>query len=178
MSICSPESAFITGGDYRVPVAVGLLNKKYINDMKLSSTFKSESFAREMMSIWTGASSESWIDSERLVRYRKLLRAEKKAEFRSNAADQFYIISVDVGRFNNNTVICVFRVNPQEYYFKKSLVNIEVLHDVKMNEQAIRLKELNRDFQPRELVIDGNGLITSSVIARAIIMIFLIAGNS
>lgn len=51
MSIISPETAFISGGDYRVPVAAGLLNKSFIEDIKLSSSFKSESFAREYMSI-------------------------------------------------------------------------------------------------------------------------------
>ena len=63
MAIINPKTAFICGGDYRLPVKVGLLNKSYIEDMRLSSTFKEESFAREMMSIWTGGSSE-------LVRYR------------------------------------------------------------------------------------------------------------
>lgn len=46
MSILSPTTAFVTGGDYRVPVAAGLLNKSYIEDIKLSPTFKAESFAR------------------------------------------------------------------------------------------------------------------------------------
>ena len=32
------------------------------------------------------------------------------------------------------------------------------MHDVKFSEQAIRIKQLNNDFQPREIVIDGNGL--------------------
>lgn len=158
LSVLSPQSAYITGGDYRVPVAAGLLNKSYIEDLKLSSSFKSESFAREYLSIWTGASSESWINTDRLARYRKLLHVEKKAEFRKQVADQFYLISVDVGRYSANTVICVFRVNPEENYFRKSLVNLIVLNDVKFNEQSICIKRLNRDFQPREIVIDGNGL--------------------
>lgn len=158
MSILSPETAFVSGGDYRVPVAAGLLNKSYIEDIKMSSTFKAESFSREYMSVWTGASSESWIDSDRLARYRKLLKAERKAHLYPDSKDQFYLISVDVGRYSANTVICVFRVNPQDLYFKKSLVYIEVMHDAKFNDQAIRVKQLTRDFNPREVVIDGNGL--------------------
>lgn len=159
MAIISPTTAFITGGDYRVPVAAGLLNKSYIEDIKLSSTFKPESFAREYMSIWSGSSSESWVDCDKLAKYRKLLKVERKAEFRKDSPDQFYIISIDVGRYDANTVACVFRVNPQDLWFKKSLVYIEVMHDVKFSEQAIRIKQLNNDFQPREIVIDGNGLI-------------------
>lgn len=110
------------------------------------------------MSIWSGSSSESWVDSDRLSKYRKLLRAERKAEFRKASPDQFYIISVDVGRYDANTVACVFKVTPQDLWFKKSLVNIEVMHDKKFSEQAIRIKQLNNLFHPREIAIDGNGL--------------------
>ena len=65
MSIINPKTAFICGGDYRLPVKVGLLNKSYIEDMRLSSTFKEESFAREMMSIniksrWTKNLLNCW----------------------------------------------------------------------------------------------------------------------
>lgn len=48
LSILKPDQAFVIGGDYRVPVAAGLLNKSYIEDIKLSSTFKEQSFAREL----------------------------------------------------------------------------------------------------------------------------------
>ena len=113
----------------------------------------------EYMSIWSGSSSESWIDSDRLAKYRRLLKAERKAEFRKVSPDQFYTISVDVGRYDANTVICVFKILPQDLWFKKCLVNIEVMHDAKFSEQAIRIKQLNDLFQPREIVIDGNGLI-------------------
>ena len=77
------------------------------------------------MSIWSGSSSDSWVDSDRLAKYRRLLKAERKAEFRKVSPDQFYTISVDVGRYDANTVACVFKVTPQDLWFKKSLVNIE-----------------------------------------------------
>jgi len=79
MAILRPEEAFVLGGDYRVPVAAGLLNKSYIEDIKMSSTFREESFAREYLSIWTGASSESWVNTDRLDKHRTLITAEKRA---------------------------------------------------------------------------------------------------
>lgn len=158
MSVLNPKSAFICGGDYRLPVKVGLLNKSYIDDMRLSSTFKEESFAREMMSIWTGSSSESWIDIDRLNKARKYLRVEKKAENRKLVAGDFYIISVDVGRLSANTVIHVLRVHPKEDYYQKYLVYTETLNDMHFNDQAIRIKQLNNAYHPKEIVIDGNGL--------------------
>ena len=76
------------------------------------------------MSIWSGSSSDSWVDSDRLAKYRLLLKVERKAEFRKVSPDQFYTISVDVGRYDANTVICVFKNLPQDLWFKKCLVNI------------------------------------------------------
>ena len=44
MSLVKPESAFVWGGSYRVPVHHGLLDKNYIDEIRLSSTYKEESF--------------------------------------------------------------------------------------------------------------------------------------
>lgn len=158
MSIINPKAAFVCGGDYRLPVKVGLLNKSYIEDMRLSSTFKEESFAREMMSIWTGSSDESWIDIDRLSKHRKYLHVEKQAENGKLAAGDFYIISVDVGRLSANTIIHVFRVHARDDYYQKYLVYTETLYDMHFNDQSIRIKQLNNAYHPKEIVIDGNGL--------------------
>ena len=39
------------------------------------------------MSIWSGSSSESWVDCDKLAKYRKLLKVERKAEFRKDSPD-------------------------------------------------------------------------------------------
>ena len=41
----------------------------------------------EYMSIWSGSSSESWVDCDKLAKYRKLLKVERKAEFRKDSPD-------------------------------------------------------------------------------------------
>lgn len=46
-AIIDPNSAFVFGCDYRVPVMHGLLDKTYINKLKMSPSYKEESFARE-----------------------------------------------------------------------------------------------------------------------------------
>ena len=43
-----PESSFVWGCDYRVPMMHGLLNKKFIQELKLSGSFKVDSFARRL----------------------------------------------------------------------------------------------------------------------------------
>src|SRR5574344_1665418 len=49
-AIINPNNAFVFGCDYRIPVMRGLLDKKYIQELKMWSTYKDESFARELTS--------------------------------------------------------------------------------------------------------------------------------
>lgn len=52
----------------------------------------------------------------------------------------------------------VFKVFPNKDYFKKNLIYTEVIHGANyISEQAPRLKKLIQLFEPREMVIDGNG---------------------
>ena len=39
-------------GDYRVPMMHGLLNKRYIQELKLSGTYKEDSFARRVFACY------------------------------------------------------------------------------------------------------------------------------
>lgn len=51
MSIVRPEEYFIWGMDYKIPVKYGLLNKKQMDEQRLSNTMSSDIFARESLSI-------------------------------------------------------------------------------------------------------------------------------
>ncbi len=158
ISILNPHSAYICGGDYRIPVKVGLLNRSYIEDLKMSSSFSSESFAREMLSIWTGASAESWLNSEKLEKYRRLMRTEKKADFSKSLTNLFYYISVDVGRYGANTAITVFKCFVRDNFFQKNVVWLDVINDEHFNDQAVYIKRLINLYKPVEVIVDGNGL--------------------
>lgn len=46
--IINPKSSFVWGCDYRIPMMHGLLDKTYLNEIKMSATYKDESFAREL----------------------------------------------------------------------------------------------------------------------------------
>lgn len=158
MAILRPNEYFVWGMDFRIPVYHGLLDKRFLDEQRLSSTFKTESFARENMSIWTGSASESWFDNNRLIKYRKILKCERNEQNIHRNSQAFYIISVDVARYQANTVILVIKVFPHDEYFQKSVVNIEVFHDMSFPEQAKQIKKIVKRYNPRELVIDGNGL--------------------
>lgn len=115
---------------------------------------------KEMLSIWSGGSEESWFEFDKLQKYRKIKNPEKRAIIRAES-NQFYLISVDVGRLSDATVACIFRVNIKNNKYYATLVNIVVLgrqaETKTFTQQAIDIKKLIRDYQPREVVIDTNG---------------------
>ena len=156
-SIISPHTTFVWGCDYRVPMLHGLLNKTFVEELKLSPTYKEDSFAREYLSIWSGGSSESWINYDNLSKYSKILNPEKERKDRGNK-EIFYYISVDVARIGVLTSIQIFKITPKENYFYKQLINSIGLHDMHFSLQAIELKKLYMKFKPKEILIDGTGL--------------------
>lgn len=162
MSIIDPKNNFCFGCDYRIPMMHGLLAKDFVNKLKLSPSYNEESFAREYLSYWSGASNESWFNFDKLQSYRKLKNPESKAKIIPNS-QHFYLISVDVGRLSDQTVVCVFRVNPQQSgKLISTLVNLYVLgrqpETKPFSIQAMDLKRIIALFNPREVVIDTNGL--------------------
>ena len=75
--------------------------------------------------------------------------------------NSFYYISVDVARKGVNTSVQIFKVAPYETKFLKRLVNSLTYHDMHFQLQAIELKKLYNRYKPKEICIDGTGLIIS-----------------
>jgi hypothetical protein len=162
MSIMQPRQAFVFGCDYRVPVLHGLLPKDYVNQLKLSPSFNEVSFATEYLSLWQGASEEAWFNFDKLTKYRKIKNPETHAK-NVSGPNCFYLLSVDVGRIHDQTVCCVFRVNvTSDGKYHATLVNLYVLGRESQTktfyQQVIDLKKIIRAFNPKEVVIDTNGL--------------------
>lgn len=71
---------------------------------------------------------------------------------------------MDVGRITCQTVVSVFKVFRHENDFEMSLVNMYILGKTEQTKhfsiQALDLKKIIERFDPLEIVIDGNGLIT------------------
>lgn len=160
-AIIDPKNNFCIGLDYRVPVMHGLIDGKYVKDLKMSPSYNETTFASEYMGTWLGGSDESWFNFEKLSKYRKIKNPEWKQKFRGEQ-NIFYLISVDVGRLSDQTVACIFRVNIRNERYFATLVNLEVLgrsaESKTFTRQAIDLKTLIRKYNPREVVIDTNGL--------------------
>lgn len=157
-AVLRPKEFFCWGMSYEIPVHYGLVDKATMMDQRYSNTVSEESFARENLSIWTGNSDDAWLDSRRLNRHRSLLKCERRAQSSANCPDAWYLIGCDVGRYSANTAIMVVKVLPGDQRFKKNVVYTEVINGANyITEQAPRLKKLIELYQPREIVIDGNG---------------------
>ena len=143
MEILDPNDVFVWGASYELPVYYGLLDKKFLTEQKLSSTFSDDDFARESCSIWTGGSKESWFNPNKLVKSRSLLHCERKYNLTANnvAAGCFYLISIDVARYGeNDTSIFVFKVKPKDDGWRKEVVFTQNLTKMNLLAQAAHIK--------------------------------------
>lgn len=160
--ILNPRHTFMWGFDFRVPVLTGLLSKEYLNELKMSPTFNELGFAKEYMSRFVGGSADAWFDFEKLNKARKLVNPETHEKIREGL-ESYYIISVDIGRLGCQSVATILKVYPNiNEGFKINLVNIYVLgktmEEKVFDRQVIELKKLIKNFNPKQVVIDINGI--------------------
>ena len=156
--IVKPDRACVLGGTWRIPVLMGLLDNTFIKDLKMDGTFNEASFDREYESRWSGTVEDAYFNAEQFDHNRILKQAEYEYSGRSTK-NSYYVLSVDVGRRGCDTVICVFKVNPQtQGNVIISLVNMYTLSDVHFEEQCIYIKKLYYKYKAKKIVIDGNGL--------------------
>ena len=162
LAIINPHKVFLMGCDYRVPMKCGLLPKDFLNELKASPTFDEADFAREYMSRFVGTSSDAWFNYDRIMAHRKLVNPEVRA-ITKEGIDSFYILGVDVGRRGCQTVCVVLKVFPRlDGTYKTNVVNVFVLgktEDEKvLDRQAVALKKIIKDFKPKQVVLDINGI--------------------
>lgn len=157
--IVKPEKAIVMGGTYRIPVLMKLLDKNFVNDLKMDGTFNESSFEREYESRWSGSTADAFFDAEMFDKNRTLNLAEYEWCGRNAKSSHYYVLSVDVGRKGCDSVVCVFKVMPQQSGVSlKNLVNIFTFADSHFEDQAIKIKRLYYQFRAKRIVIDGNGL--------------------
>lgn len=152
-----PDSIFVFGGDYRIPVMHGLLSKKKIMDkIKSTGTYKLETFLREYMSRWAGGSEDSYFSYSLIDKRRKIIRPEYHPEKRP---DIFYTLGVDVGRFKDETVLEIFKTYTSGERFVTNLVNLIIMPGTgrHFQDQSIKIKQLDAEFDFRGIAIDING---------------------
>lgn len=162
LAIINPRKVFLMGCDYRVPMKCGLLPKDFLNELKASPTFDEADFAREYMSRFVGTSSDAWFNYDRIMAHRKLVNPETKAVNREGT-ESFYVLGCDVGRRGCQTVCVVLKVFPRlDGTYKTNVVNVFVLgkteNEKVLDRQAVALKRIIKDFKPKQVVLDINGI--------------------
>ncbi len=160
----NPDKSFCFGGDYRIPVMHGLLSPDKVREKLKNSSYKLESFLREYMSVWSGGSENSYYAYPMVGKCRSLIRPEFKADprfitdNRNKQSDGFYVIAVDVARFEGDQgVVMVLKVFTQGERFKVHVVNIKILQNTHFRDQATFIKQIDLDFHARAIVLDING---------------------
>ena len=156
--ILEPDKAFIMGGTWRIPVLAGLQSKSFITDLKRDGTFNQAAFDREYESKWSGTSDGAYFDGDQFDVCRTIKKAELTPNIKGTAAG-YYVISVDVGRKSDLSVVTVIKVLPQMVGPAiKQVVNIMTWADMDLGTQAVNIKKLYYKYHARRVVVDGNGL--------------------
>ena len=156
--IIEPSEAVVLGGTWRVPVMEKLLQRSFIEELKLDGTYNDASFAREYESEWSGDAENAFFSSEKIDKYRTLLQPEHEYSGRSSKS-AYYVLGVDVGRKGCTTEVCVFKVTPQvQGSALKSLVNIYSYEEEHFEQQSINIKKLYYKYKADKIAIDANGL--------------------
>lgn len=158
LSLIQPNEVMIMGGTYETPVAQGLLDQDFVEQLKLSGTFNQDSFDREYRSIWSGDADNAFFSAEKIDKHRVLKQPQNEFSGRSGKS-AFYILGVDVGRIGCTTEICVYKVTPQPQGSAiKSLVNIYTYDAEHFEQQAIHIKQIYYKYRARKIALDTNGL--------------------
>ena len=156
--IIEPEEAIVLGGTWRVPVMEQLLQRSFIEELKMDGTYNDASFAREYESEWSGDAENAFFSSEKFDKHRTLNQPEYEWSGRSSKS-AYYVLGVDVGRKGCTTEVCVFKVTPQaQGSALKSLVNLYSYDEEHFEQQAINIKKLYYKYKARAIAIDANGL--------------------
>ena len=157
-SAIDPDQYMILGGNYELSIIEGAAKESWLDDMKLNGTYNESSFDREYNSIWSGDAENAYFSSDTFDKYRRLLQPEYEYSARSSK-NAYYVLGIDVGRFNCTTEVCVFKVTPQvQGAALKSLVNIYTYEAEDFQEQAIKVKNLFYKYKARMCAIDANGI--------------------
>ena len=157
-SVINPDESIVFGGTWRVPVKEGLLQRSFVEDLKLDGTYNDASFAREYESEWSGDAENAYFSAEKIDKHRELNQPEYEYSNRS-AKNAYYVIGVDVGRKGCSTEAIVFKVTPQPQGTSlKSIVNLYTYDEEHFGLQSIQLKRLYYKYKAKKLVVDANGL--------------------
>ena len=154
------KSAFCLGNSYELPCMYGQLDIDFIEELRESPTYSILDFMREYQSVWTGSSSDSLVSDAKLQKCRTVGIAEWE-----HCGDNkvIYVLAYDVSRNegDENALSCliVLKLTPRsDGNYVKEVVNLFSMEGQHDTWQARFLKQKVKEFKPRILIIDANGI--------------------
>ena len=157
-SVVRPNESIVLGDTYRIPVLEKLQPKDFITQLKLDGTFNEASFDREFESRWSGSVDGAFFSMEKFNKYRVIEKPEYEPNGRNNEKS-YYLLGVDVGRINCTTEVMVIKVSPAPTGVPlKQIVNLYSFDEEHFRAQAIKIKQLFKQYHCKVAMIDGNGL--------------------
>lgn len=158
-AVARPKKAFVLGGSWRVPMKEGLLDKNFVEDLKMDRTYNEASFEREYESKWSGDIESAFFSSDIIDRSRKVSTPEYEASGRIGK-DGYYVLGVDYGRADCPSEVSVIKVTPignKNGRALKQLINLYTFDKEHTAMQALKLKRIYNRYKCRAVVVDGNG---------------------
>jgi len=159
-AVIDPTQYAVMGGTYKIPVQHGLLQAETIQELISSTSYDRDSFEREFMSIWSGAPIGALFTANTITDLRKVVRAESKYREPSNKENpHFYVVSADMAKDGSaKTAVVVLKVQPKEFFFTYTLVNLFTIDTTDYEQVSNILKKTVSDYQARMLVYDAAGI--------------------
>ena len=155
-----PSRYSVLGGSYQIPINHGLLQEETIRELISSTTYDRDSFEREFMSIWSGAPRGAVFTANTITNLRKVVRAEYKATAPKDPNNpHFYVVSADMAKDGSaKTAVVIMKVQPKEYFFTYSLVNLFTIDSTDYERISNIIKQTVLNYEAKLLVYDANGI--------------------
>lgn len=157
-SVLEPDEFMIMGGTCEIPIQAGLLDKDFVEQLKLQGTYNEDSFNREYRSMWSGDALNAFYSADKFDKCRQILLADDEYNIKGTK-DAYYVIGVDVGRFNCTTEAIICKVVPQPQGTPlKCITNIYTYESEHFEQQSIHLKKLFFRYKAKAMAVDANGI--------------------
>lgn len=144
-----------------VPVACGLLDKNFVQDLKNDGTYSEAVFDREYESKWGGGSDLAFFSPVEFDRARVIDKPITEAPLKPIKGSKI-IMGYDVGRSSDNSSLVIIQLIPSysgtSISYIKKVVNIYNFEKMHFQEQARMIKRLYFKYRADKIVIDANGL--------------------
>lgn len=160
---------FACGLPYQLSLAENLLMKEQILDEMSEDDFDPIGWSMEMECLFFGESESAYFKfeelegSRRMVKpifppdYYKMLR-DSKFKYPMKEPDEIRFVSCDIatmsGSQNDVSAFIVFRLKPYRSGYKRQVVYIETISGGHTEMQAMRIRQILRDFDCDYIVLD------------------------